>query len=76
MRVWYTSIPREYDAGVLELGHSVSLRQIIPPNAKNFTTTGIVSEDCTKVHSYIGILYIYNVYMYATCVIFSYTTHT
>ena len=51
MRLWYTSTPREHDAGIFILGHLVSLQHIIPPRAKNFTTTGFVTEDCTKAVS-------------------------
>ena len=54
MRLWYTSTPREYEAGILAVGHHVTEHQIIPPNSKNFTTTGVVLEDCTNQVSFTG----------------------
>ncbi|CAI8042465.1 DBH-like monooxygenase protein 1 homolog, partial [Geodia barretti] len=48
MRLWYTSTPREHEAGVLQVGHFVTEYHIIPPNSENFTTTGIVFDDCTN----------------------------
>ena len=48
MRIWYTSSPREYDAGMLAVGYSVTPHMVVPPNAKNFTITGFVHEECTN----------------------------
>ena len=48
MRMWYTSTPRQYDAGIMEVGHFVHPFMVIPPDVKNFTTTGITTEECTK----------------------------
>lgn len=47
MRIWYTSSPREYDAGIFEVGYYVHPYMVIPPNAKNFTITGVSLDDCT-----------------------------
>ena len=48
MRIWYTSSPREHDAGMLTVGYSVNPHMVIPPNAKNFTITSFVHEECTN----------------------------
>jgi hypothetical protein len=48
MRLWYTSSPREHDSGVLYLGHFVTPYHIIPPNSKNFTTTGVMLGECSS----------------------------
>ena len=48
MRIWYTSSPREYDAGILTVGYSVTPHMVVPPNDKNFTITGFVHEECTN----------------------------
>ena len=47
--MWYTSTPREHEAGILEVGHFVTDQMVIPPNVDNFTTTGVVPSDCTSV---------------------------
>ncbi|KAK7072077.1 DBH-like monooxygenase protein 1 [Halocaridina rubra] len=46
LRIFYTDKPREIDAGVLMIGHSVATNLIIPPNQR-WKTTGICSGDCT-----------------------------
>ena len=51
MRMWFTSTPREYDAGIITFGHDITPEQIIPPNAKNFTTTALLTDECTKAVS-------------------------
>ena len=51
MRLSYTSTPREFDAGIFVLGHFVTPQHIIPPNVQNFTTTAVVTEDCTRAVS-------------------------
>ena len=51
MRMWYTSTAREYDAGIFEIGHAVTHLHVIPPGAENFTTTGILTSECTNVCS-------------------------
>ena len=48
MRIWYASSPREHDAGMLAVGYSVNPHMVIPPNAKNFTITSFVHEECTN----------------------------
>ena len=51
MRLSYTSTQREFDAGIFVLGHFVTPQHIIPPNVKNFTTTTVVTEECTRAVS-------------------------
>ena len=48
MRLWYTSTPRQYDAGIFSVGHSVHSNHVIPPNSKNFISTGLLTEECSK----------------------------
>ena len=48
MRIWYTDTPREHEAGIMQIGHSVTPLMVIPPNAKNFTVTGLVNDQCTN----------------------------
>ena len=48
VRIWYTDTPREHDAGMILVGYSVHPYMVIPPNAKNYTVTGFVSEECTN----------------------------
>ena len=60
MRIWYTDTPREHEAGILEVGYSVTPVMIVPPNTKNFTITGLVDDECTNRVSY-NIIYIYAV---------------
>ena len=48
MRFWYTDTPREHDAGIFEVGYGVTPVMIVPPNAKNFTITGFVNDECTN----------------------------
>ena len=48
MRIWYTDTPREHDAGMLLVGYHVHPFMVVPPNAKNFTITGLVNEQCTN----------------------------
>ena len=48
MRMWYTSTPREHEAGILQIGHSVHPFHMIPPNVANFTTIGITTSRCTE----------------------------
>jgi hypothetical protein len=63
MRMWYTSTPREYDAGIFEIGHAVTPLHVIPPDAENFTTTGILTSECTNnlpkegIHVFANILH-------------------
>ena len=39
---------RQHDAGILQLGHDVSNRLIIPPRSSNYTVTGFCSGFCTE----------------------------
>ena len=51
MDIWYTTTPREYDAGILIVGHNVHPYHVIPPNAENFVSIGLMTAECTsKVH--------------------------
>lgn len=44
----YISTRRQHNAGVLFLGHQVRPSMVIPPNAANFTVTGVCSGVCTR----------------------------
>lgn len=44
----YIDTGRQYDAGILFLGHAVAPVMIIPPNTNNFKTIGLCSDPCTK----------------------------
>ena len=48
IRFFYVSTPREHDAGVLFMGHSVVPIMIIPPGADNYTISGICGAQCTE----------------------------
>lgn len=48
MRFFYVNAPREHDAGVLYMGHSVVPLMIIPPGANNYTISGICGAQCTE----------------------------
>ena len=65
MRMWFTSTPRQYDAGIITFGHRITRDQIIPPNAKNFTTTALLTEKCTntvRLHQFWQIFIIYSAF--------------
>nr|XP_045616124.1 MOXD1 homolog 1-like isoform X2 [Procambarus clarkii] len=47
LRVLYTETPREYDAGVLTIGHSISPLLVVPPGT-HWLTVGICHPDCTQ----------------------------
>ena len=55
MRFFYVNTPREHDAGVLYVGHSVVPIMIIPPGADNYTISGICGAQCTERVCYIMI---------------------
>ena len=58
MRFWYTSTPREHDAGIMTVGHNVQPLMVIPPNAPNFTVTGFMDSQCTQnVSIIVGFFY-------------------
>ncbi|XP_076820953.1 DBH-like monooxygenase protein 1 homolog [Clavelina lepadiformis] len=47
LRVFYTSQLRQYDAGVLEVGHLVyPFNHLIPPNADSYLSYGECHKDC------------------------------
>ena len=48
MRFYYTSTPREHDAGVMFLGHDVNRLMIVPPGAPNYTIASVCSANCTQ----------------------------
>ena len=45
---FYTSTPRQHDAGILTVGHAVRSSMIIPPNAESYSIVGECSADCTS----------------------------
>jgi len=45
---FYTSTPRQHDAGILSLGHRVNRFMIIPPNAGSYSIMGKCSAECTS----------------------------
>ena len=49
MTFYYIDTPRQYDAGIMEIGHFVSPLMIIPPKAENYTVYGYCSPSCTQV---------------------------
>nr|XP_002129219.1 DBH-like monooxygenase protein 1 homolog [Ciona intestinalis] len=47
LRIYHTSQVRQYDAGVLDVGHLVSpVTQLIPPNADSYLQYGECTSDC------------------------------
>ena len=48
IRFYYTSTPREHDAGIMFLGHSVTSLMIVPPGAPNYMIGGICTANCTE----------------------------
>ncbi|CAI8042477.1 DBH-like monooxygenase protein 1 homolog [Geodia barretti] len=48
MRLWYTTTPREYDAGIFEVGYFIGVNHVIPPNSQNFVTQCILPDQCTN----------------------------
>ena len=45
---FYTSTPRQHDAGILTVGHAVVRFMVIPPNTESYSVVGECSEDCTR----------------------------
>ena len=45
---FYTSTPRQHDAGILNVGHVVTFSMIIPPNAADFSIFGLCPASCTN----------------------------
>ena len=55
---YYTSTRREFDAGVLLVGHVVDFSEIIPPNAIDYKIFGECNSACTdKVQIDMDLLY-------------------
>ena len=48
LRFFYVREPREHDAGVLYIGHSVFPTMIIPPGTDNYTISGVCGAQCTE----------------------------
>ena len=44
---FYTSSPRQHDAGILFVGHAVTFTMVIPPNAADYSILGVCSPTCT-----------------------------
>ena len=45
----YLSTGRKYDAGVLEVGHTVSPTMIVPGRAVSYSIFGVCNSSCTSV---------------------------
>ena len=45
---FYTSTPRQHEAGILTVGHAVLSSMIIPPNTESYYIVGECSADCTR----------------------------
>ena len=48
IRFHYTSTAREFDAGILEVGHKVEREMIVPPETANYTVASICIAECTS----------------------------
>ena len=48
MRFYYSSIPREHDAGILTVGHHITPFMIIPPGAPKYTIGAVCPANCTE----------------------------
>merc|ERR1712179_22218 len=48
VRFFYTDKLRQYDAGVLQVGSSVSSWMMIPPRQRTWKTTGYCRKQCTE----------------------------
>ena len=45
---FYTSTPRQHEAGILTVGHTVNRLMIIPPNTESYYIVGECSANCTR----------------------------
>ena len=45
---FYTSTPRQHDAGIMSVGHGVVREMIIPPNTASYYIAGECSVECTS----------------------------
>ena len=43
----YIDNPREYDAGVMSISHTEKT-MVLPPNANDFSVTGLCPPECTR----------------------------
>ena len=46
IRFYYSSSPREHDAGILAVGHRVTSYMIIPPGTQNYTIGAVCTGTC------------------------------
>ena len=49
VRFYYTSHLREYDAGIMSVGESISRFAIIPPKQESWLTVGYCPKECYQV---------------------------
>ena len=47
-QIFYTSEPREHEAGILNLGYTISRDLIIPPNTQRYDVIGYCDPQCTS----------------------------
>ena len=66
LRMLVTSQLRQFDAGVLTLGHNVSPTMVVPPGV-SWTTSGQCSGQCTKK---VGFLFSINIQTQSISMIF------
>ena len=48
IQFFYTSEPREHEAGILNLGHLVNNFMVIPPRTERFDIIGKCASECTS----------------------------
>jgi len=48
IQFFYTSTPRQHDAGILTVGHFVNRLMIVPPNAGSYFIAAQCSAECTN----------------------------
>lgn len=48
MEFFYTSIPRTYESGILQIGHAVTPLMIIPPGTTEYVVLGDCNSECTS----------------------------
>lgn len=56
LRFYYSTTPRQYNAGLLEIGHNIHPTMIIPPGAEQYTILGFCYTACTDqvIHCFIN----------------------
>ena len=58
---FYTSEPREHEAGILNLGYNVNRLMVIPPNTPRYDVIGYCDPQCTsRVSGLAGLEEIYS----------------